>query len=333
MCMQRMPGRGNRACFHVPVAAVARHSPTARARSHARRETQAMTIRHASAPVAEGVRLHYLEDGAGPRTVVLLHGFPQTCHAWRKVAPRLVAQGLRVIAPDYRGAGHSSKPPAGYDKWTIAADIHALLGHAAAEERIALVGHDIGAMVALAYAFRFREQVSHLVLIDAPLQGTQAMEAMRGDPRGWHVAFHGARDIAERLVEGRERVYLRYMIDVRAFDPSAIAPADFECYVEAYAAAGAMRAAFELYRAFDEDAARIKAELARAGKLRMPVLAIGGAAGGLGEAMRPMVQQLAGHARYLAAPGCAHWVPEENPTFLCDAILSAMGMGEEAIAG
>ena len=291
-----------------------------------------MTIRHASAPVVEGVRLHYLEDGAGPRTVVLLHGFPQTCHAWRKVLPRLAAQGLRVIAPDYRGAGHSSKPPSGYDKWTMAADIRALLKHAAAEGPIALVGHDIGAMVALAYAFRFREQVSRLVLVDAPLQGTQAMDAMRGDPRGWHVAFHGARDIAERLVEGRERLYLRYTIDVRVFDPSAIAPADFEAYVAAYEAAGAMRAAFELYRAFDEDATRVRAELSGGGRLRIPVLAIGGAAGGLGQAMQPMVDEVAEHGRYLAAPGCAHWVPEENPAFLCEAVLSAMGTGEAATA-
>src|ERR1051325_5810015 len=120
--MQRMPGRATAPAFTSPFPRWRDIPPTARARSHARREPQAVTIRHASAPVAEGVRLHYLEDGAGPRTVVLLHGFPQTCHAWRKVAPRLAAQGLRVIAPDYRGAGHSSKPPAGYDKWTIAAD-------------------------------------------------------------------------------------------------------------------------------------------------------------------------------------------------------------------
>lgn len=284
-----------------------------------------VTIHHASAQVAEGIRLHYLAGGEGARTIVLLHGFPQTCHAWRKVMPRMIDRGLRVIAPDYRGAGYSSRPSRGYDKWTMAADIRALLEHEAIEEPVVLVGHDIGAMVALAYAFRFRERVSELVLIDAPLQGTQAMELMRGDPRGWHVAFHGARDIAERLVEGRERSYLRYMIDVRIFDPSAIAPADFEHYVQAYEAAGAMRAAFELYRAFDEDAMRVKAELANAGKLRIPVLAVGGEAGGLGEAMRPMVQEIAEHARYLVAPDCAHWVPEENPIFLCDAILSMIG--------
>ncbi|MBW8812280.1 MAG: alpha/beta hydrolase [Caulobacterales bacterium] len=283
-------------------------------------------MRQATAQVAEGVRLHYRLMGEGLRTVVLLHGFPQTGHEWRAVMPALAAAGFQVVAPDYRGAGHSSRPAGGYDKWTLAGDIQALVrGPLAVRGPFVLVGHDVGAMVALAAAFRFRAEVSHLVLIDAPLQGTQAMEAMRGDPRGWHVAFHGARDIAELLVQGRERAYLRYMLDVRLFDPSAIAPADFEHYVAAYEAAGAMRAAFELYRAFERDAADVKRALAADGKLPMPALSIGGEAGGLGAAMRPMLAELAGDATHLTAPRSAHWVPEENPQFVAEAILRLAG--------
>src|SRR5689334_11405161 len=175
-----------------------------------------MDTTHASAEVAPGVRLHYVSAGAGARTIVLLHGFPQTSHEWRKVTPALVAAGYRVVCPDYRGAGASSRPANGYDKWTMAADLHTLVReHLKVSEPIVLVGHDVGAMVALAYAMRFRESLSHLVLIDAPLQGSKLMDEMRGDPRGWHVAFHQARDIAELLVQGRERAYLQYMIGVR----------------------------------------------------------------------------------------------------------------------
>jgi pimeloyl-ACP methyl ester carboxylesterase len=277
---------------------------------------------HSSADIAPGLRLHYIEAGAGPRTAVLLHGFPETCLEWRRVVPVLVAAGFRVLCPDYRGAGDSSKPATGYDKWTMAGDIQALVRkHARAEGPIVLVGHDIGAMVALAYAFRFRDDLSHLVLIDAPLQGTTLMDQMKGDPRGWHVGFHGARDIAELLVQGRERAYLQYMIGVRIFDPSAISPTDFDAYVRAYQAPGAMRAAFEAYRAFDEDATTIREALAKGGKLKTPTLAISGEAGGLGLAMPDMLRELAEQVSHEAAPRSAHWAPEENPGFVADALL------------
>lgn len=283
---------------------------------------EAASVTHASADVAPGVRLHYLAAGEGERTVVLIHGFPQTSHEWRRLVPPLTQAGFRVICPDYRGAGASSKPASGYDKWTMAGDVRSLLReHLAVSDPIVLVGHDIGAMVALAFAFRFRDEVSQLALVDAPLQGTDAMDQMRGDPRGWHVAFHGARDIAELLVQGRERAYLQYMIGVRIFDPSAITSRDLDHYVRAYEAPGAMRAAFELYRAFDEDAAAIRAALAADGKLRIPTLAVSGEHGGLGRWMPDMLRELAETAADETAPKSAHWVPEENPGFLADALL------------
>jgi pimeloyl-ACP methyl ester carboxylesterase len=277
---------------------------------------------HASADVAPGVRLHFASGGAGTRTIVLVHGFPQTSHEWRKVTPALVAAGYRVVCPDYRGAGASSRPACGYDKWTMAGDIEALVReHLDITEPIVLVGHDIGAMVALAYAMRFRESLSHLVLIDAPLQGSKLMDEMRGDPRGWHVGFHQARDIAELLVQGRERAYLQYMIGVRIFDPSAISAEDFDTYVRAYEAPGAMRAAFELYRAFEDDKAATRKAVQEGGKLRVPTLCIGGAASGLGEWMPKMLDDLAERGQHALAPRSGHWVPEENPKFLTDTLL------------
>ena len=277
---------------------------------------------HASADVAPGVRLHYRSAGEGVRTIVLLHGFPQTSYEWRKVTPSLLDAGYRVICPDYRGAGASSRPASGYDKRTMAGDIHALVReHSKVADPIVLVGHDVGAMIALAFALRFRASVSHLVLIDAPLQGSKLMDEMRGDPRGWHVGFHQARDIAELLVQGRERAYLQYMIGVRIFDPSAISPEDFETYVRAYEAPGAMRAAFELYRAFEEDKAAVRKAVADGGKLRVPTLCIGGATSGLGEWMPKMLEELAERGQHALAPRSGHWVPEENPSFLADALL------------
>lgn len=281
-----------------------------------------MTSSHAIISVGGDVKLHFAVDGEGSRTVVLLHGFPQTGHEWRKVAPLLVKRGFRVVVPDYRGAGGSSKPAGGYDKWTMAGDIEFLLRkHLVDQEPIVLVGHDIGAMVALAFAFRFRDLVSHLVLIDSPLQGTSFMTEMRGDPRGWHVAFHQARDIAEHLVHGRERGYLRYMIDVRIFDPSAISHDDFDLYVGAYSTPGAMRAAFELYRAFDNDGRAID-EARKQGKLEMPVLTLGGEASGLAKWMPQMAQEIAEHTEHKTTPKAAHWVPEEDPQFVAEAIAS-----------
>jgi pimeloyl-ACP methyl ester carboxylesterase len=279
-------------------------------------------LTHAMTDVARDVRIHHVEAGEGPSVAVLLHGFPETCAEWTKVTPRLVDSGFRVIAPDYRGAGASSKPASGYDKRTMAADIKALLRddlHVAG--RILLVGHDVGAIVAAAYALAHRDEVSHLALVDAPLPGTQVFDRMRGDPRGWHAAFHSARDVAEMLVQGRERAYLQHMIGVRIFDPSAISASDFDDYVRAYEAPGAMRAAFELYRAFDQDGQDLRRALEIGGKLDIPTLCVSGAMSGLGPIMGEMVGELAKNVRSVVAPRSGHWVPEENPTFLADALL------------
>jgi pimeloyl-ACP methyl ester carboxylesterase len=191
-----------------------------------------------------------------------------------------------------------------------------------------LVGHDIGAMVAVAYALQYRHEVSHLVVVDAPLPGTTVFDRMRGDPRGWHAAFHSARDIAELLVMGRERAYLHHMIEVRIFDPSAISSEDFEVYVRAYEAPGAMRAAFELYRSFDQDASNLVRAMSEHGKLAMPTLAIGGEISGVGPLMLETVQEIAEKATAVTVPGTGHWVPEENPEGFCDAVTRFVISGE-----
>jgi pimeloyl-ACP methyl ester carboxylesterase len=245
---------------------------------------------------------------------VLLHGFPQTWREWRHVIPPLVDAGYRVVAPDYRGAGHSSRPLAGYDKHTMAGDLNHLVRDVLGiTQPVALVGHDIGLMVAYAYAQAFRDEVSHLVVMDAPLPGTQVFDRLRADPRVWHFAFHGVRDIPEMLVAGRERPYLQAFFNARMYNPSAIGDEELDLYASAYSAPGAMRAGFELYRAFDRDITDNRAALARNGKLSIPVLAVGGQASTTGPLMAEMMREVAENVTELRVPDTAHWIAEENP--------------------
>ncbi|HEX5782843.1 MAG TPA: alpha/beta hydrolase [Solirubrobacteraceae bacterium] len=277
-----------------------------------------MDVTHGMADIEPGLRLHYVTAGAGERTVMLLHGFPQTWWQWRETIPPLVDAGFRVIAPDYRGAGHSWRPAGGYDKRTMAGDLDRLLReHLGVAGPVAVVGHDIGLMVAYAYARDY--DASQLVVVDAPLPGTDVFDRLRSDPRVWHFAFHGARDVAEMLVAGRERPYLQAFFDARSFVP--IDDADLDVYVSAYSAPGAMRAGFELYRAFDQDATDNRASFERDGKLQVPVLAVGGEISTSGALVEEMMREVAEHVTGVRVPGTAHWVPEENPQAFMRALL------------
>jgi pimeloyl-ACP methyl ester carboxylesterase len=279
-------------------------------------------LTHGMAEVEPGLRLHYVTAGEGARTIVLLHGFPQTWWEWRHVIPPLVEAGCRIVAPDYRGAGHSWRPHGGYDKRTMAGDLRRLLrDHLHIDGPVVMVGHDIGLMVACAYAQAYRDELSHLVVMDAPLPGTEVFDRLRADPRVWHFAFHGARDVAEMLVAGRERPYLQAFFDARIFDAGAITEADLDIYTAAYAAPGAMRAGFELYRAFDQDAADTRRALARDGRLSMPVLAVGGAISTSGPLIEAMMREVADHVTGLRIPRSAHWIAEENPADFTSGLL------------
>jgi pimeloyl-ACP methyl ester carboxylesterase len=281
-----------------------------------------MSWTHGMADIESGLRLHYVTAGSGARVVVLLHGFPQTWRQWRRAIPPLVDAGFSVVAPDYRGAGDSWRPPGGYDKRTMAGDLRRLLRqHLRIEEPIALVGHDIGLMVAYAYAQAHRDELSHLAVVDAPLPGTAVFDRIRSDPRVWHFGFHGARDVAEMLVAGRERPYLQAFFNARIFDPSAISDSDLDSYASAYSAPGAMRASFELYRAFDQDAEDNREALKRNGKLTVPVLAVGGATSTSGPLVEAMMREVAETVTAVRVPRTAHWIAEENPTGFTAALL------------
>lgn len=276
---------------------------------------------HGMADIEPGLRLHYVTAGEGDRTVMLVHGFPQTWWVWRRVMPALVEAGYHVVAPDYRGAGHSWRPATGYDKRTMAADLHALLhDHLGVVGPVAVVGHDIGLMVAYAYAQAYRDDVSHLVVMDAPLPGTAVFDRLRADPRIWHFAFHAVRDVPEMLVAGRERQYLQAFFNARCFDPSAW-DADLDVYASMYAAPGAMRAGFELYRAFDQDVTDNRETLAANGRLTIPVLTLAGATSTSGPLVEEMMREVADDVTAARIPDTGHWIAEENPAALADTVL------------
>ena len=261
------------------------------------------------------VNIHAVIGGDGP-PVVLLHGFPQTWWEWHKIMPSLAAQRT-VIAIDLRGAGHSDCPQGGYDKATLAGDVHGVM-EALGFDRYAVCGHDIGAMVALALACTHREAVTHLAILDAPMPGWSEWEALFTDPKVWHFAFHMKRDVPELLLAGREYVYVSTFIFDRAFDHRAHAPEDVELYARALAQPGNTRGGLEWYRAFPTDHANAlgwKRQL-----LTVPVLALGGDHR-YGPQIVAMLKEFATDVSGGSIANCAHWLPEERPGEIADAVL------------
>jgi len=278
------------------------------------KETLNLPVIHGMAVVSSSLRIHYAEMGKGEKVIVLIHGFPQTWWEWRHIIPRLAEAGYRVIAVDYRGAGSSWKPASGYDKKTMAGDIHFLVKeHLKIESPITIVGHDIGLMVAYAYAQEYRKETSHLVVIDAPLPGTHIFDKIRTDHRVWHFAFHNVRDLPEMLIAGKERQYLQSFFNYRIYNTAAITDQDMDTFTLAYSAPGAMKAGLEVYRAFDQDILDNLDFLAKKGKLTIPVLAVGGTISTSGPIMKEMMEEVSENVTSVRIPDTAHWVVEENP--------------------
>jgi len=261
------------------------------------------------------INIHAVIGGKGP-PVLLLHGFPQTWWEWRKVMPRL-AETNTVVAVDLRGAGHSDCPQGGYDKVTMAADVHAVM-QAFGFERYAVCGHDIGAMVALALACTQRNAVTRLAVLDASQPGWSEWEANRAKPALWHFAFHQKRDLPERLLFGREYDYVSTFISDRAFDHGAHTIEDTQVFARALAQPGNTRGGLEWYRAFPTD--HRNAQVWKQEKLTIPVLALGGEHN-YGLTMVAMLEEFAENVSGGSIAGCAHWLPEERPAETADAVL------------
>ncbi|RDJ22042.1 alpha/beta hydrolase [Bosea caraganae] len=255
-----------------------------------------------------GATIHVRVGGQGP-AVVLLHGYGETGDMWAPMAADL-ARNYTVVVPDLRGLGLSSKPASGFDKKTQAGDVTGVLD-ALKIERADLVTHDIGNMVGFAFAAQHPRRVGRLALIDAPVPGVGPWEEILKNPLLWHFRFGGP-DM-ERLVAGRERIYLDRFWNEFSATPARFSEASREYYAKLYALPGAMHSGFAQFAAFDQDAIDNRAYLAAGGKLAMPVLAIGGEKS-FGTAMAAVMRAAAADVTEGVIPDSGHWIMEENPT-------------------
>lgn len=193
-----------------------------------------------------GTTLHYVRGGTGP-AVILLHGFPQDWYEFHEVMPRL-AQRFSVIAVDLRGIGGSKATPDGYDAATMAEDVRQL-AQALELERAYLVGHDIGGIVAYAFARLHPEEIRGVMVLDVPLPGVEPWQEVMADPLLWHINFHRTPDLPEQLIAGRQAIYFRHFFRLGTVSGDAISDEDAAHYASAYAAPAQLRAALEMYRA------------------------------------------------------------------------------------
>ena len=278
-------------------------------------------VTHHTAQV-NGIKIHYAMAGTGD-PVVLLHGWPQTWHEWRRGIPALAAR-YNVIAPDLRGFGDSDKPAGGYDKRTVAEDIYQLVQHLGLGP-VNLVGHDLGMMAAYAYACANPDQVRKLVLAEAGLPGLGLEEFFDTAkyPQFWHFGFFSAaNNVAESLIAGRERPFVSHFIRMQSYDPTGVPEEDLDEYARRLAAPGALRGGFEHYRAFPVDAGHNR-EHART-KLNMPVLTIGGERS-IGDMLEKAMKPLARHVRGLVIECCGHYIADERPEAVAGELLRFLG--------
>ncbi len=268
------------------------------------------------------VRMHYVTAGEG-EPVVLLHGWPQTWYEWRDVIARLVPR-YRIIAPDLRGLGDTSRPQTGYDKKTIAEDVWELVHGELGIDKFFLVGHDWGGPVAYSLAAHHPDAVQKLAIVDVTVPGDGSPNISQGGKR-WHHAFHQTLDMPEQLIEGREDIYLGWFYRNYAYRSDAIDQTSIDEYLRCYRQPGALLAGFEYYRNIPKDIA-YNSELIKRFKLPMPVLALGGAES-WGRRMEVLesLKRVALDVRGGVIEESGHFVPEEQPEVLTNQLLAFWG--------
>lgn len=262
-----------------------------------------------------GIKMHYLAAGKG-EPVILLHGYAENSHMWRPLMAEL-GKTHTVVAPDLRGFGQSSKPESGYDKKTMAQDVHALassLGY----KQTQVVGHDIGLMVAYAYAAQYPAEVQRIALMDAFLPGVGDWKSVWLLRDLWHFHFYGETPL--KLVQGRERIYFEHFWNDFAADPKHSVPeADRRFYTKSYAQPGAMRAGFEVFHAFPQDAEDFS-RFAQT-KLTMPMLVLTGEKAS-GEFLIEQGRLVDNNVEGVVVKGSGHWLMEEAPDQVIPKLLT-----------
>lgn len=268
-----------------------------------------------------GVTIHYLKAGEGKKALILLHGFGETSRMWTPLFGEF-SKHYTIIAPDIRGLGDSSRPPSGYDKKTAALDVRELV-KSLGFERIDLVGHDIGLMVAYAYAAQYPGEVEKLALLEAPIPGVGAVwEQIYTNPLLWHFHFVNS-PIALDLVKGRERIFLEHFWQTLSANPKSFSETERQIYAKSYAQEGAMRAAFEYFKAFNNQDAEDNRRFA-AHKLPMPVLVIAGEKA-MGNTLEIQARDLASNVTAIKFPDTGHWLMEERPAETQAALKKFLG--------
>ncbi|WP_203842532.1 alpha/beta fold hydrolase [Winogradskya humida] len=268
-----------------------------------------------------GIRMHYVIGGHGP-TLVLLHGYPETSYEWFGVLPAL-GRSYTVIAPDLRGAGGSSAPAGGYDKVTMAADVHALLATLGRTREVNVVGHDIGTMVAYAYAAAYRGEVRKLALTEAPIpdESVYSYPSLTKDGPGfWNFGFFSLTNgLPENTIDGHEKQWVAGFVDWLAVNKAAIHEQDTDVYAQALRDDAHLRASFEWFRAFGTD----NGDVALSGKrkLTIPVLAVG-ADHSLKEKVAEQARSYAVHVQEAVVPDSGHWIWEEQPAYMTELLLT-----------
>ena len=263
----------------------------------------------------DNVQLHYLTAGHGPAMVILLHGFAETSRMWRPIIPKL-AERFTVIAPDLPGIGDSSIPDK-IDMLDAARKVHDL-ALSLKSDKARVVGHDIGLMVAYAYAAQFPNETEKLAVMDAFLPGVPGWEAIYNAPNIWHFRFNG--EYPEKLVQGRERIYFEYFWNVLAADKThSIPEGERKAYTEAYSKPARMRAAWRYFASWPQ-LAKDFAHLSQT-KLIMPVLSIGGEKS-LGKELGAQMKLVADNVTVIVLPNTGHWILEEKPKETTNALVN-----------
>lgn len=262
--------------------------------------------------------VRYLAAGTGGKAIVLLHGWPQSADEFRKIIPDL-AENYRVYAPDLSGIGGSTAPNQRWDKAALASDVKAFADHMGLQAPL-VVGHDIGGMVAYAYARLYPSELSGVAILDVPIPGLDPADAIAATPHAWHYDFHSQVGLAETLVQGRQREYFGYFIRKASANPEAISGDEIAVYAKAYETPESLRAGFELYRAFGNDATFFNAQVSH---FAVPMLVVG-AELSMGRALPVMKESFAKHGATdittEVVKGSGHWLAEEKPAATVQAI-------------
>lgn len=281
---------------------------------------------------AQEVRIHYIDcPSLGDKekgVILLIHGYPNTSYQWRHVITPLAQAGYRVIAQDYRGAGDSSHPKLGYDKVTVADDLYRVAhDHLGIKSPLHVVGQDIGGMVAHAYAATHPGHTRSVMFGECPLPGANPYESgFKNSPGMWHFTFQQQLDLPELLTHGREKIYIKHFYDRLCFNPVGITPRDVDHYAISFAQPGGMRAGFELYRAFPQDAKDNRANLKKDGKLKMPAAALCGEMSLLLEVAEEQTREFYENVEVVLVEKSGHWTAEENPK---DFVAKVLGFVEK----